>query len=167
MKKTLLGLFGLIVVGLWGCGNFSNVIGALGLNPTSITLRLVNETSFRVEPSVFVSAAVGDLFFEGLTEGALALDINRQGFSDLDSGQIVSQPYDCDDIKAVMAKDAELITGIGISPDEDSAVFIEDDDFECGDTITIRYSGGLANFDVTISASRGDPFLILDVLTGL
>lgn len=138
----------------------------MGGTPSTITLRLVNDTAFPVSPEVFVGDVVGDLFISALTEEVLTLDANRQSFGDLVPGEELTRSYDCDDFKAVMAKDAELNTGIGISPDADSDLFVVDEHFDCGDTVTIRYSGGLAGFDASISALAFDPFDFLSAFVG-
>lgn len=162
MKRTLCALVVILAV---GCGNLSGVLDTLGLAPTGVTLRMVNETSFRVEPNVYVSS-VGDLFFDVVTEEFLTLKINLQDFSDLSPGEVVTRKYDCDRIEAVMASDAELKSGLGLSPDDDTEVFVAGDDFECGDTITIRYTGGLADFNARINAASFDPLVLIDLLVG-
>ena len=151
---------------LAGCGNLSEVLSRLGADPSTITLRLVNETTFAVDPGVFVGELVGDLLIGALTEEVLTLDANAQNFADLGAGQEVTRNYDCDDFQAVMAKDAELNTGIGVSPDADSDLFVVEENFQCGDTVTIRYTGGLTGFQATISAAPFDPFDFLSVLAG-
>ena len=160
---------------LTGCGNLSQLLenfdtGALGdiLNPTTVNLRLVNDTDFQVDPEVFVSST--SFLAEGfvlpvVSEELLTTGINRQSFDKLGSGETVSSSYDCDDIQAVMAKDAELQTGLLLSPEADSELFRMDQEFECGDTVTIQYAGGLSGFDVRISRS-GLPDLS-DLLAGL
>ncbi len=163
MKRAMMGL---MVLGCASCGNLSGVLNGLGLSPNSVTLRLVNETTSRVKPSVYVSKA-GDLFFDRLTEELLTLQINLQDFGDLDPGEVASRSYDCNDIEAVMAKDAELKTGLGISPNDDSNIFIDGEDFRCGDTVTITYSGGIGSFRVNIAASSFDPQVLLDLLGSL
>ena len=161
MKRELLAL---IIVVPAGCGNLSGVLDTLGLSATNVTLRLVNETAFRVEPNVFVSGAVGDLFFDELTEELLTLQINRQDFGELSAGEVITRRFDCNTIEAVMASDAELKTGIGLSPDDDTAVFTQGDDFDCGDTITILFTGSLGSFNAQISAAPFDPLALIDLL---
>lgn len=140
-----------------GCGNANAVLGALGIRSDEITLTLVNDTQFDVEPSVYISAVrIEDAGFEELGEGLVSLGVNRQPFSDMPPGANVTQTYQCDDFRAVMANNAELQTGLGISPDGDSDVFLRGEDFECGDEITIRYSGGIGGFQARISTT---PFL--------
>lgn len=159
MKRALCGM----MLVLAGCGNLSGILSGLGGSPNSVTLRLVNETAFPVDPGVFVGDVVGDLLIGALTEEVLTLDANRQSFSDLNPGEEVSRSYNCDDFKAVMAKNAELNTGIGISPDADSDLFVAGDDFDCGDTVTIRYTGGLAGFDASITSTAFSPLDFLGV----
>ena len=161
MRRALCGMMLVFA----GCGNLSGVLGRLGGTPSTITLRLVNETAFPVAPGVFVGD-VGDLLIPALTEEVLTLDENEQSFADLNPGKEVTRTYDCATFKAVMAKDAELNTGFGISPDADSDVFVVDEHFECGDTVTIRYSGGLTRLEASISVSASDPLDFLSVFVG-
>ncbi len=147
-----------------GCGNLSAVLDLLGFSPNEVTLRLINETSSTVEPNVYVSAFEG-IGIDAVTEELLALDINLESFEDLEPGQTVTRRYDCDDFAAVMASDAELKTGLGLSPDADTEVFVVEEDFQCGDTITIRYLGSAFGFNASISATPFDPSSLLDLFS--
>ncbi len=138
-----------LAIGSAGCDNLRGILGQLSIGPSTITLELVNETDLPVDPAVFVSD-LSDVIIEGLTDFVLTLDGNEQNFGDLVPGETVTRVYDCDDFKAVQASDAELITGIGISPDDDSALFVDEEDFRCGDTLRITYSGSITNFDARI-----------------
>ena len=152
--------FGFVI----GCGNLSGVLGALGLTPNSVTLRVINETAFDVEPNVYVSVFEG-LIIDAVTEELLKLDVNDQGFGPLEPGSSVSRTYDCDDIGAVMAADAELKTGLGFSPEDDTDVFVMDDDFDCGDIVVIRFTGSANSFTAGISAAAIDPISLLNALS--
>ncbi len=157
----------LVVFGV-GCGNLAGVVGvvgALGLGSDKITLRLVNNTTDAVEPSVFVSSVIGDLLIDALTEEVVTLSINRQDFSDLAVGEARTVRYDCDDFKAMMVDNAELKSAL-VQPDADSDLLIEDRDFDCGDFITIRYSGGVTSFRVSVTAEPFDTSGLIDVLLG-
>ncbi len=160
MFKRITTQLSVLLIGtgcLAGCGNTSGVLNALGVIPKEVTLKLVNETQFEVKPSVYVSAVrIEDLGFTNLGENLVGIGINRQFLPNIQPGSTLDRRYDCDLFRAVMAKDAELITGIGFSPDDDTIVLFDGDDFECGDTVIIRYSGGLGSFDARISAA---PFL--------
>ena len=161
--KRMVGALALVVLAA-GCGNLSAVLSIFGFSPNEVTLRLVNETAFRVEPNVYVSVIEG-FGFDALTEELLALDINLEDFGELGPGAELTRTYDCDDIGAVMASDAELKTGLGLSPDADTDVFVIEEDFECGDTITIRYTGGMIGFSASISAAPFDLSFLGDLLT--
>lgn len=151
MKRMILSL--LVLVG-FGCDNFSIIVDGVNLNPSTVTLVLVNETEFPVTPSVFVSD-LGDLIFDALTETVLTASENEQNFGDLDPQETVRRSYDCDDFEAVMAEDAEIRIAPGNSPEDSTQMFVEDRDFECGDTVTITYSGGQTDFNARISAGPG------------
>jgi len=163
MKRAMIGLMVLVCA---GCGSLSGVLGVLGLSPRKVTLRLVNNTATRVQPNVYVSPS-GDLLLDRVTEELLTLRINLQSFSDLGPGEAATRSYDCDGIKAVMAKNAELKIGLGLSPKEDSAIFTDGRDFRCGDTVTITYSGGVGTFRARISTSSFDPQVLIDLLGSL
>ncbi len=148
-----------------GCGNTGSILDILGISSNTVTVRLENDTPFLVEPNVYVSSVASSVsLFDEITEEIVTIGINKQNFDDLGSGGVTSRRYDCDEIKAIMASDAEMKTGVGLSPDADSALFIEGDDFRCGDTITIRYAGSLGSFNASISAASFD---ILGILTSL
>jgi hypothetical protein len=155
------------VVAMSGCGRVPGVLSALGVRPKTITLRLINETAFAVDPGIYVSSVdvIGDLIFDGITESLLTVGINRQDFGDLQPGEIVTRTYDCDQFDVVMAKNAEIRTGVGFSPGDDSDLFIDGEDFGCGDTVTVRYVGGVTGFRAGISAAAFDPLQIIGVLT--
>lgn len=161
--KRMVGALALVTLAA-GCGNLSAVLNIFGFSPNEVTLRLVNETAFRVKPNVFVSGIEG-FGFDALTEELLALDINLEDFDELEPGQVVTRTYDCDDIGAVMASDAELKTGLGLSPEADTEVFVAEEDFECGDTITIRYAGGAFGFSASISAAPFDLSFLAHLVT--
>ncbi len=151
MRRILLGL---AVIAGTGCDNLSFIVDGVTFNPQTVTLLLVNQTEFPVKPSVFVSD-LNDIIFEGLTESFLTTSDNEQDFPNVDPGATVSYIYDCDDFKAVMAQEAELLVAPGISPENDTHIFIDDTDFDCGDTVTITFSGDAASFDARIRATAG------------
>jgi len=153
--------FAVALVFAAGCGNLSGILSILGLSPTSVTVRVFNQAGFDVEPNIYVSSVDG-LVFDAVTEEFLKLDGNKQDFPRLAPGELASETYDCDDIGAVMAADAELKTGLGFSPDEDTEVFVMDEDFECGQTITIIFTGGATDFDASISAAAIGLLLVAD-----
>lgn len=144
-----------------GCGNLGGVLDALGISSDTVTLKLVNETAFRVEPEVFVTDT--DLGLDLITEELVTLGINRLDVDDLSPGDSVTRTFDCDEIEAVMASDAELKTGLGISPDADSDLFVQGEQFECGDTVTVRYTGGVGDFSARINAQRFDALGLLQL----
>lgn len=147
MWKKLLGV---VVIGLGGCSTLNTLIDSGLLTPRSVTLRLVNETEFAVQPSVFVSN-LDNFIIEGLTESLLTLGTNAQNFADLPPGEVRTRDFACDDFKAVIDQDATLKTGMGNEPNDSTRILIDGTDFNCGDTVVITYSGGLLNFDARIS----------------
>lgn len=163
-KWNVVPVLGAVLV--TGCGNLSAVLNAVVPGRNTITLRLVNETSFAVKPSVYVSSVQSELLFESITEEALTIGANLQDFDDLAPRAELTQEFECDEFGAVMAKGAELRTGVGLSPDSDSAVFVEGRDFECGDTVTVLYGGGLTNFSARISSAPFDAGGVLGALIG-
>lgn len=152
-----------------GCGNLSGILSAVGVGSNTVTLRLVNDTAFRVEPGVYVSGEIvlDELGISSLTEDILGFGINRQGFGDLSAGASTSRTYDCRDAQVVMVQDAELKTGFGFSPDADSELFREGRDYRCGDTLTVRYTGDIGGFNARITSASFDALAIVDALAGL
>ena len=164
---------GFSLMTLLGCGNTALLTNLLGGASNSVTVRLVNETAFTVKPEVFVSSIEGlggSDFLGGLldsiNEQLLAIGINRQNFDNLSPGQTVDRTYNCNDIAAVMASNAELKSGLGISPEDSTRVFQMDRDFRCGDTVIITYSGGLNGFSARISTAPLGLGLLLNLLGG-
>jgi hypothetical protein len=157
MVRTRMGLAVAVMV-VAGCDalNGLNITIDLGdgslFIPRVVTLRVVNDAEFPVDTNVFVSE--DDEFIFGLDETLLTLDTNLQNFGRLPAGETLDRAYDCDRIGSVMAADAELRTGMGISPNADTRIFLQGDDFVCGDTITIRFTGTIGSFGATISAGR-------------
>ncbi|NOT00770.1 MAG: hypothetical protein HOP29_09100 [Phycisphaerales bacterium] len=157
-----LGMSVLVMAPSAGCGNLGTVLDALGVSSDTVTLKLVNETPFRVEPEVFVTDT--DLGLEFVTEELVTLGVNRLAVEDLAPGVSVTRTFDCDDIEALMASEAELKTGLGISPDADSDLFVQGEQFECGDTVTLRYTGGVGDFSARINAQRFDALGLLQLV---
>lgn len=170
MRKLLALVPALFVI---GCGNVGLLTNLLGRPSNQVTLRLVNETAFNVKPEVFVSPIGGfggdDVLgglLDSVTEELLAIGINREDFDELRPGQSVTRTFDCNDIEAVMASDAELKSGLGISPEDSTEVFLMDRDFVCGETVIITYSGGLSGFSARIAAVPFDLGGLLTLLGG-
>ena len=85
---------------------------------------------------------------------------NEQRFGEIFAGEVFEIDYDCDDFKAVMAEDAELLADSGVEPEDSTSLLVDDEDFECGDTVVITYSGDILDFDARISVERSG-FLLL------
>lgn len=134
------------------CDSVSITLDLGRLQPNVVTLRLVNNADLPVDPGVYISD-LENVIIPGITESLLTLDGNLQNFPLLAAGGVEEYVYDCDDFKAVTVEDAELVTGIPISPDDSTSILIDGDDFECGDTVQITYSGNLLGFDARISAA--------------
>ena len=152
-----------LVAAAMGCDNLPALLNAARIGSDEITLRLINDAAGTVEPSVFVDGLVGDLLIDQLTEGVVTLSTNNQDFADLAAGEVRTVTYDCDDFKAFKVENAELRSAL-INADADSELLVEDDDFECGDVITIRYGGGVTGLSVSISVGRIAVVTLLDVL---
>ena len=109
--KRMVGALALVMLAA-GCGNLSAVLNIFGFSPNEVTLRLVNETAFRVDPNVYVSAIEG-FGFDALTEELLALDINLEDFGELGPGAELTRTYDCDDIGAALVDADTLLVDDG------------------------------------------------------
>lgn len=169
MRTGLFRLLVLAAVGAAGCGGITITIdpdfvptfdpdSVFSIDPGFVpfpvmTLVLVNETEFPVNPSVFVSD-IDHFIIEGLTESLLTVSENEQRFGEIFAGEVLEFEYDCDDFKAVKAEDAELLAGFGIEPEDSTGLLVDDEDFDCGDTVVITYSGGVLGFDARISVER-------------
>ena len=71
----------------------------------------------------------------------------------VDPGETFTFALACDDVQAIILEDADLRVVAGVSPETDSNLPRDGDEFRCGDTIIFTFDHGLllVDFGVTIS----------------
>lgn len=129
---------------LCGCDALSGLIGVI--QPNLVTVQLVNDSDFAVE---------GELFYDDeddTIEEILEETGTRRQFA-IAAGGRNSFSVTCDEIRALMIADADLVIIGGIGPDASTGVLRDGDDFECGDVITFTFdhSEAILDFDVVTS----------------
>ena len=116
------------------------------LLPTTVTVRLVNNSEFPVEVKLYTSDTQEFLDFV-LTE------LGDERNYTIPAGETVTFTEACDDLQAIVIDDADLQVLGGIGPEATSDELHDGDDFGCGDTITFTFShsANILDFDVTDS----------------
>jgi len=138
-----LGLLGLVV----GCDALLGL-----LSPTTVTITLVNQSpTFHVDGTLVTA--------EDELPTALLDQLGTDVDFDLNPGGVSRLTRDCDQVKSLRLKDADLRVITGISPDTSTEVLVLGDDFDCGDEIvfTFSHTAAIVDFDVAVTTLRG-PF---------
>ncbi len=105
---------------------------------------LYNSTSHTVEGRLFYDEEQA-LPASGLE--ALGTEVT---FS-IPAGQSFSFNRDCEDLQAIFIKDADLRVAPGISPDTESDVYSEPDDFTCGRTLTFTFTQNALGTELNVT----------------
>lgn len=134
-------LSALSLAGTFGCG---------ALQPSLVTVALVNDGDFAVEGELFYSDE-DDTFEEALEEFG-----TERPFS-IPAGGESTFSVSCDDLRAIIISDADLQIIGDVGPSASTDVLRDGNDFECGDRIEFRFdhSAVITDFDVTVSVERG------------
>ncbi len=130
-----------IVVGLGLCS------GCDLIPPAQVTVTLTNTSAdFDVDATIFFDD-------EDDLPRDLLIEVGQQRDFTIPPGESVSFSADCDALRAIVLEDADLRVVIGVSPETDSGVLRDGDDFECGDEIvfTFTHSILLVDFDVDVT----------------
>ncbi|MBN1345685.1 MAG: hypothetical protein JXQ73_23535 [Phycisphaerae bacterium] len=132
-----------VLASLAGCG----VIGDL-LQPTTVTVRLVNNGDFDVDVVLYISGNQD-------VAKALLTSLGDKIEYTVGKGETVTFSRDCDDLQAIIVDKADLKVLGGIGPEAESDVLRDGDDFGCGDTITFTFDHSLVvlDFDVTVTVT--------------
>ena len=125
-----------------GCSTLSGL-----LDPTSVTIQLVNNGSFEVTAIVYTSDD------ENVFKAILTTLGTRREFA-ISAGQSTTLVVDCDDLRAIIIDKAEL-QSIG-TPSDETNVLRDGDDFDCGNTIVFTFDHSLNVFDFNIKVSVGN-----------
>ncbi|GMU36603.1 MAG: hypothetical protein KJ057_08460 [Phycisphaerae bacterium] len=116
--------------------------------PTQVTVRLVNNSDFPVELTMFISDE------QDIPEALLTSDEFAEELTfTIAAGATQSFTRDCEALQAMIIDDADLDVALGLGPETRSEVQRDGDDFSCGDivTFTFDHSAQIVDFDVTVS----------------
>lgn len=137
LRRVWIFVIPCIAIASVGCSALSGL-----LDPTSVTIRLVNNGSFEVRAIVYTSDDANVLKAILTTLGT------RREFV-IPAGQSSELTADCDDIRAIIIDRAEL-QSIG-TPSDETDVLRDGDDFACGDTIVFTFDHSLNVFDFSVT----------------
>lgn len=129
------------------------------LLPSTVTVTLVNHSpDFDVEAILFYDDE-DDLPKFLLVETGVQLDII------VGPGEEAGFTRSCDDLRAVVLDDADLLILGGLGPETSSDVLRIDDEYECGDEIifTFNHSDLMLDFDVSWTVIPSPPLVLLGV----
>ncbi len=132
-RGTVIGA-GLIALTLGGCDSLSGIFDMFV--PTTTRVRLVNNTGFAVEGTLYYGDQQ-DMPEDLLTNDVLATEVD---FSLSVGSNRVVITESCEDLQAIIIDKAELLLFPGISPDTSSDVLRDGDDFGCGDEIVFTFT---------------------------
>jgi hypothetical protein len=110
---------------------------------------LVNNTGFTVDVQLFYHEQ------QDLPEALIEADGVELNYS-IPSGQSRSFTRDCADLQAIFINDADMQVAPGVSPESDTDVYREPDDFTCGDTLTFTFNedNGGASLEIEFEQSN-------------
>jgi hypothetical protein len=128
---TLSLLVGIFLV---GCDSLSGILDLF--LPTTTSVRLVNNTGFTVEGTLYYSDQQ-DMPEAILTNDLLATELD---FTLLAGANRVILTESCEDLQAIIIDDAEMLLFPGISPDADTGVLRDGDEFNCGNEIVFTFT---------------------------
>jgi len=126
----------LLVVGcfLVSCDSLPGLIDLF--LPTTTSVRLVNNTGFTVEGTLYYGDQQ-DMPEVMLTNDVLATELD---FTLAVGADRVILTESCEGLQAIIIDKAELLLFPGISPDTDTSVLRDSEDFICGDEIVFTFT---------------------------
>ena len=104
--------------------------------PSTTSVRLVNDTGFTVEGTLYYSDQQ-DIPEVMLTNDVLATELDFTLAVDADR---VILAESCEDLQAIIIDKAEVLLFPGISPDAGTGVLGDSDEFICGDEIVFTFT---------------------------
>jgi hypothetical protein len=114
------------------------------LEPTSVTVSLVNTSEYDVDVKVLISDEqdIPEFMFDEVADELEYI---------VPAGNVVTFARPCEDLQAIMIDDADLLVLGGLGPETSTDVLRDGDEFSCGSTIvfTFLHSDNLLDFRVT------------------
>ena len=131
----------MLLAGIAGC----NAVDRL-LSPNTVTVSLVNHGDYPVDVRLYIS---GD---QNVVEDLLTQFGNEVDYR-VDAGGTVDFTRDCDNLQAIIIKNAALDVVGDIGPQKSTEVLRDGDDFGCGDQITFTFdhSDLILDFDIAVA----------------
>ena len=135
-RFTFVGLAG-VLTGVVGCEALVGLI-----SPNSVTVRLVNTTLFPVEAKIR---------FSDQEDVGLILPTEWEEVEEtIAPGASWSFTERCEDLQAITIADADLRLIGGIGPEDDTRVYLDGEDFDCGDVIVFTFTYENLDFDIDV-----------------
>ncbi len=136
-----LGALGITFMSNFGC---SALLGLL--QPTSVTVQIVNNGSFPVDTTFYIDDD------ENILE-ILIKEFGTKIENSVQAGETISITRSCDDLRAIILDDADLQIVGSVGPEANADILREGEDFSCGDTLvyTFTHTDVLLDFDVAVS----------------
>lgn len=144
----------LVGLNLGGCANLGEALSLLDqfLPERTITVQVINETSFWVDPHIRFDDDDGD--FDAFIAGVFG------GSDDLATGlvapdELVEFQFACDELGLIFADEAEQlgILNLVIAEVDETDVLQREEEFDCGDLIRFRFVGDYGSFGVIVSVN--------------
>ena len=141
MRKLMLVTVGLTVGVVGGCGALGDLFSLGGTR-----VRLVNATDYTVEVTMYL----GD---EQLLPEFLLTSTGDEVNVTIPAGSSRTVSRDCDALQAIVIDNAELSIIGDIGPTQDTDVYRDGDDFNCGDTLVFTFTAPSLPTELNISFS--------------
>lgn len=122
-----------------GCDALSGLI-----SPSTVTVSLVNASSFDVEAELFIADQ------QEIPEFLLTQVGEKLNYT-IPAGESMTFSRSCDELQAIVVAEADLRVLGGVGPEASSDVLRDGDDFGCGDriTFTFTHSALIVDFQIT------------------
>ena len=142
---ALLAPLALYALNAGGCAGLEG-LGDLIPGFNTVTVELINDTSFPVDPNIRFDDDPG--FFAGLAP-ADTLDTGL-----IPPGEARSYTFDCDELRLIVSDEAEQIIPLFGTYTADKTANVErGEEFDCGDVIRFRFVGEGVDFGVIVSVN--------------
>lgn len=122
-----------------GCSALLDLLGDIGLN--QVTVRFINDTPFPIDIEAYYSED------DDALESLLTTFGEELNFT-LNAGQTQTLQRSCADFGSFIIDRAEARVLGSLGPDTGTDVLRQNDEFDCGDVITFRFTGDLVTLNI-------------------
>lgn len=140
-RSLAIALLGASSILLGGCPE----IGALIPGFNTITVEIVNDTLFSVDPNIRYDND------PGLLAGLFPADTLDTGL--IAAGDAFSYTFDCDELGTIFSDEPEQITLLTDYVADATDRLEREEEFDCGDVIRYRFVGNALDFGVIVSVN--------------